>query len=137
MTVDPPTGHAVMYRPGAARWSAFLLAWALTGALGLVDLVAIRQTVIVVLVTLSVSPATLGLVDKSRAGRQVPPCGAGARLAWRRVMYAQHVYSQAGGKGAGWRPLLTHFRRVTMVELLVLAAAVGIPLGFVGATHLP
>jgi hypothetical protein len=110
------TAWAVTRRAGALRWLAFLFAWALAGALGLVDLIAIRQSVVVVSTTLNTGPSTLALIDKLLL--------LVSGLVWiAGVVYAQHLYSEEAGLGQ----LGARCRRVTLVELLVLAAAGAIP----------
>lgn len=101
------------------RWVAMLVVWVLTAGLGLLDLFAIRQSVLAVYVALGLAPGTLPVVDKSLL--------LVLGLAWLAgILYAQHSYSQACGKGMGLAPLLVRFRKASIGELVVLAMAAAI-----------
>ena len=95
------------------------LAWLVTAALAAADLYAIRGALLRVFLLLRVGKYALGAVDKW----SVFALG----LVWlAAVLYAQDRYAEAGGKSL--RLLLGQFAKTTLVQLVILGAAMGVRL---------
>src|SRR5688500_4054414 len=116
------TRYGATQMSGAARWSSFLLAWAATGALALLDAMAVRHGVILLATALGARSPIVRVVDQVLLV-VLMLCWIGG------VLYAQHVYAEAVNGETGPQRIVARFWRITMVELLILAAAAAIPAG--------
>jgi len=100
-----------------ARYAAIYLAWGITGALGIADLIGAREAVLRLYVVLRLDKWGYGAADKWLF--------VFFGLIWLvGILYAEFYYRTGAKQGL----LLKRFLRVTLAELAILAVALGVHL---------
>ena len=103
------------------RWSLVVLAWCVTAALGLADLVSVRSCVLQIMVIRGANAYQLSAVDKW----SILPLG----LLWLgTVLYVQYHYG--GAALMGFRILGLRWLRITLVQVAVFLVFSSVSLVF-------
>ncbi|NOZ28234.1 MAG: hypothetical protein GXP39_09310 [Chloroflexi bacterium] len=99
----------------AARYAAIYLAWGITGALGIADLIGAREAILRLYVMLRLGKWGYGAADKWLF--------VFFGLIWLvGILYMESYYRTGAAKGV----LARRFLRVTLIELAILAVAWGV-----------